>query len=421
MDIASKVILPQHQLKGEVKQKNALGDGRSRRVLQDIGNLVTERAPQGKKQVSEVVNAALAANGVALNKGVVAGKAVADQRKAIDKPKPETVIVISSDESDQETKHVTRKASREEGSSRKDGKAFSSVLTARSKAASGLTDKPKDLIPDIDAADIDNELAVVEYVDDIYKYYNLAEDEGRVHDYMDAQPEINEKMRSILVDWLTEVHRKFQLMPETLYLTLNIVDRFLSKEDVPRRELQLVGISSMLIACKYEEIWAPEVNDFVSISDNAYLREQVLVMEKAILGKLEWHLTVPTPYVFLVRYIKASVPSDKKMENMVFFLAELGLMQYPTIILYPPSLIAASAVYAARCTLEKRPFWSENLKHHTGYSEDQLRDCAKVLVTLNSLASKSKLKAVYRKFSSPDHCAVALLTAAKNLVPAESL
>lgn len=86
----------------------------------------------GQKQVSEVVNAALAANGVALKKGVVAGKAVVDQRKAIEKPKPETVIVISSDESGQETKHVSRKVSRE-GSSRKDGKAFSSVLTARSK------------------------------------------------------------------------------------------------------------------------------------------------------------------------------------------------------------------------------------------------------------------------------------------------
>lgn len=68
-----------------------------------------------------------------------------------------------------------------------------------------------------------------------------------------------------------------------------------------------------------------------------------------------------------------NLSSTMQMENMVFFLAELGLMQYPTIILYPPSLIAASAVYAARCTLEKSPFWSETLKHHTGYSEDQLR------------------------------------------------
>ena len=76
---------------------------------------------------------------------------------------------------------------------------------------------------------------------------------------MDSQPEINFKMRSILMDWLTEVHRKFELMPETLYLTFNIVDRYLSVKTVPRRELQLVGISSMLIACKYEEIWAPEV------------------------------------------------------------------------------------------------------------------------------------------------------------------
>ena len=76
---------------------------------------------------------------------------------------------------------------------------------------------------------------------------------------MDSQPEINFKMRSILMDWLTEVHRKFELMPETLYLTFNIVDRYLSVKTVPRRELQLVGISSMLIACKYEEIWAPVV------------------------------------------------------------------------------------------------------------------------------------------------------------------
>lgn len=77
---------------------------------------------------------------------------------------------------------------------------------------------------------------------------------------MGSQPDLNAKMRSILVDWLIEVHRKFDLMPETLYLTVNIVDRFLSLKTVPRRELQLVGISSMLIACKYEEIWAPEVN-----------------------------------------------------------------------------------------------------------------------------------------------------------------
>lgn len=83
---------------------------------------------------------------------------------------------------------------------------------------------------------------------------------------MHLQPDINARMRSILVDWLVEVHRKFELMPETLYLTINIVDRFLAVKVVPRRELQLVGISSMLIACKYEEIWAPEVIFFTFTS-----------------------------------------------------------------------------------------------------------------------------------------------------------
>jgi len=139
---------------------------------------------------------------------------------------------------------------------------------------------------DIDAADVEDELAVVEYVEDMYKYYKHAEVmfhflsrlvnfplslndssinvfvlqvASGVHDYMQVQPEINAKMRSILVDWLIEVHRKFELMPETFYLTINIVDRFLAVKVVPRRELQLVGIGSMLIACKYEEIWAPEV------------------------------------------------------------------------------------------------------------------------------------------------------------------
>jgi len=76
---------------------------------------------------------------------------------------------------------------------------------------------------------------------------------------MDSQPEINERMRSILIDWLIEVHQKFELNQETLYLTINIVDRYLAVTTTSRRELQLVGMSAMLIASKYEEIWAPEV------------------------------------------------------------------------------------------------------------------------------------------------------------------
>ena len=79
-------------------------------------------------------------------------------------------------------------------------------------------------------------------------------------------------MRGILVDWLVEVHLKFKLMPETLHLTANLIDRFLASRNVSRKRLQLVGVTAMLVASKYEEIWAPEVRDFVYISDKAYDR-----------------------------------------------------------------------------------------------------------------------------------------------------
>lgn len=85
------------------------------------------------------------------------------------------------------------------------------------------------------------------------------QNEFRPVDYMSSQPEINEKMRTILVDWLIDIHHKFELMPETLYLAINIVDRFLSVKAVPRKELQLLGMGAMFTASKYEEIWAPEV------------------------------------------------------------------------------------------------------------------------------------------------------------------
>ena len=63
---------------------------------------------------------------------------------------------------------------------------------------------------------------------------------------MAAQTDITERFRSILVDWLVEVHLKFRLNPETLYLTVSIVDRFLEKKIITRNNLQLVGIAGAL-------------------------------------------------------------------------------------------------------------------------------------------------------------------------------
>jgi transcription initiation factor TFIIIB Brf1 subunit/transcription initiation factor TFIIB len=113
-----------------------------------------------------------------------------------------------------------------------------------------------------------------------------------------------------------------------------------------------------------------QVSDFIHIADNAYSRQQILGMEKNILNKMSWNLTVPTPYVFLVRFAKAA-GSDKELEHLVFFFAELALVEYELVSLCP-SLLAASAVYAARCTLKRSPIWTETLKHHTGFNDLQL-------------------------------------------------
>ena len=123
---------------------------------------------------------------------------------------------------------------------------------------------------------------------------------------MNFQTDVNEKMRRILVDWLLKVHSKFKLLPETFYLTINIIDRYLSKEVISRKVLQLVGVTAMHISCKYEEIYPPEANDFVYITDNAYTKTELLDTEYKILKKLEFNLTFASAYRYLERYTKVT-------------------------------------------------------------------------------------------------------------------
>ena len=121
---------------------------------------------------------------------------------------------------------------------------------------------------------------------------------------MTRQIDINEKMRGILVDWVIEVHLKFKYFPETLYLAINLIDRYLERTQILRNRLQLVAVAALLIASKYEEIYANEVKDFVFISDNAYTREEVLSMEEQILISLEFNVTIASSFRFLERFAK---------------------------------------------------------------------------------------------------------------------
>nr|XP_018681656.1 PREDICTED: cyclin-B2-2-like [Musa acuminata subsp. malaccensis] len=193
------------------------------------------------------------------------------------------------------------------------------VLHLSQRNAHGLHGAIFDIIaetvPDIDICDSNNPLAVVEYVEEIYNFYRQTEVTGCASpQYMSHQFDINEKMRAILIDWLIEVHYKFELMEETLFLTVNIIDRFLARQTVVRKKLQLVGVTAMLLACKYEEVSVPVVEDLVLISDRAYTRDEILEMERLILNTLQFNMSVPTPYVFMRRFLKAA-DSDRKVKT----------------------------------------------------------------------------------------------------------
>ncbi|XP_010432056.1 PREDICTED: cyclin-B1-1-like [Camelina sativa] len=415
--MTSRSIVPQQSMGDAVVVEDGknVAKGRNRQVLGDIGNVVRGNYPKNKpakvnhrpRTRSQNPNPTLLVD-ENLKKPVVKRVAIPKPKKAAGKSKVLEVIEISSDSDEEHSLVVVREKST----------TYTSVLTARSKAACGIEKKQKEAIVDIDSADAKNDLAAVEYVEEIYRYYKSVESEWRPRDYMHSQPEINEKMRLILVEWLIDVHVRFELNPETFYLTVNILDRFLSVKPVPRKELQLVGLSALLMSSKYEEIWPPQVADLADIADHAYSHKQILVMEKIILSTLEWYLTVPTHYVFLARFIKASI-ADQQMENMVHYLAELSVMHYDTTIMFSPSMVAASAIYAARSALHQIPIWTNTLKHHTGYSETQLMDCAKLLAyqqwKQQQEGSESK-GALRKKYSKDERFGVAMIPPAKALL-----
>ena len=164
--------------------------------------------------------------------------------------------------------------------------------------------------------------SVAEHASYIYRHCLAIEEETRpVQNYMDFQKDINPSMREILTDWLIEVHLKFKLLPETLFLTVNLIDRYLTTENIYRNKLQLVGVTAMLIASKYEEIYPPIVSDFVYITDNAYTREEILRMEERMLHTLQFGIHFTSPFRFLERFLLLKNASETE-KNVALFMLE---------------------------------------------------------------------------------------------------
>jgi hypothetical protein len=245
---------------------------------------------------------------------------------------------------------------------------------------------------------------VDEYIDDIFQHLKEIEFNITTNPhYMKSQTDINEKMRSILIDWLVEVHLKFKLVPETLFLTVNLIDRYLNKKIIMRNRLQLVGVTAMLIACKYEEIYAPEVKDFVYITDKAYTKEEIFAMENDILFTLDFNVTVPSSF----RYMEIFNRYLKLEENAIMFcryLLELFLIEYK-MIKYNPSLLAASTMYITLKITKKTD--AEKVTELIGYTDEVLKECAKDICQILDNVEKNSLQAVRNKFSLPKFMEVA--------------
>ncbi|XP_076853187.1 G2/mitotic-specific cyclin-B2 [Brachyhypopomus gauderio] len=263
-------------------------------------------------------------------------------------------------------------------------------------------------IEDIDKGDAEMPLLCSEYVKDIYVYLRSLEARQAIRPrYMEGY-EISERMRTLLIDWLIQVHSRFQLLQETLYMTVAILDRFLQVHPMTRNKLQLAGVTAMLIACKYEEMYVPEVGDFAYITDNAFSKSQIREMECLILRQLNFELGRPLPLHFLRRASKAG-NADAEKHTLAKYFLELTLLDYD-MVHYHPSETGAAALCLSQLVLDEQK-WSPTQEHYTTYSEAHLKPImqhmAKNVFKVNE--GLSKYVAVKKKYSSSKLMKVGLL------------
>ena len=225
-----------------------------------------------------------------------------------------------------------------------------SVVIAEDQAL----DEPK--VPDLDLDDCDDPIMVHEYAKEIFEYLRDLEETSRPNaDYMDHQEHIDWQDRDILNNWLVEVHQKFSLLPETLYLTINIIDRFLSQKVVQLDKLQLVGITALFIASKYEEVISPHVSNFTYMAKD-YKEEEVLSAERFILSTLNYDLSYPNPMNFLRRVSKAD-NYDIQTRTLAKYLLEISVLDH-RFLDFTSSHVSAAAMYMARLILNRGPWVS---------------------------------------------------------------
>lgn len=250
---------------------------------------------------------------------------------------------------------------------------------------------------------------VLEYLPDIL---NVLQREEMFHapspGYIDCQVHVNAKMRGILVDWLVSVQQKYKLKAETLFLTVSLLDRYLEKKATARRNLQLVGVTALLIAAKFEEIHPPQISDLVYVTDKAYTKDDIVKMEVTLLTTLDFKICRPTPMQFFERYQAVNECTDTQ-RDLAQYLLELTLVDY-NMIKYSSSHLAAAALLLSNKLLKRQCSWTAAAARDTHFTEQMLKECAKEMCPLLEYAEHNPLQAVRKKFSLSKYHSVAKLT-----------
>ncbi|KAF8393309.1 hypothetical protein HHK36_021550 [Tetracentron sinense] len=360
--------------------------------------------------------------------------------------------------------HLEKQISREPSQLQSPSKKDKDKVCKNLGVSSGLD------ITDIDSDHKDPQMCSL-YAPDIYSYLHVAELVQRPYsNFMETlQQDITQSMRGILVDWLVEVSEEYKLVPDTLYLTVYLIDRFLSQNYVERQRLQMLGITCMLIASSDRALTMPfklllcyviallfilaaimntygdSGNNWAAIllfylTDKIFnmmlllegsmkklvhpvwknsassqtiltqeerealieVKWQVLKMESQVLNYLGFQLSAPTTKTFLRRFLRAAQTSYKvpspELEFLTNYLAELTLVEYG-FLKFLPSVIAASAVFLARWTLDQSGHpWNPTLEHYTSYKASDLKATVLALQDLQLNTNGCPLNAIRDKY-----------------------
>lgn len=225
-------------------------------------------------------------------------------------------------------------------------------------------------VENIDENDLENNaLLVPTLANDIYMYIRHLEDKLALReDFLSNQIQLTPRMRSRIVDWIMSLSYKFELLSETLYLTIRLMDRFFEKEVVSKDKIQLCAGTAFFIACKYEEIYPPQLKAFMDICASS--KSELLKMEMSILRVLKFDLSYPLPLHFLRRFSKAA-HATSEIHTMAKYIMELSLLEYACSH-WKPSLLAAASLYLTLQLIAQDKDWNDTLVFYSNYKEEQL-------------------------------------------------